>query len=103
MQLEAPEVLLCDTSYLGNAQLAERRPELLVKWPEAVVSRIRSAVLAISVITIAEQRAGEIMAGWGEPRVREAETRRRAFLWIPLSMPIIERWAALDAECKRTG
>lgn len=103
MEGSAPETLLCDTSYLGVIRASERRPYLTAGWPVDVVERIRSAVLAISVITIAEERAGEVKNGWGEKSVREAAERRRSFLWIPLDVGIVERWAELDAQCKLHG
>src|SRR5919199_1377557 len=103
MEPEQPEVLLCDTSYLGNVAAGERRPELVTDWPPDIVSRIRQAILAISVITIAEQRSGELTAKWGDRKVQEAARRRRAFLWLPIDDQIVERWALLDSECRRRG
>jgi predicted nucleic acid-binding protein len=98
-----PEIFLCDTSYLGAVRAAGRRPHLTALWPADVVERLAAAILAISVITVAEERAGEIKAGWGEKAVAEAASRRRSFAWIPLDTQIVERWAQLDAQCKAEG
>ena len=103
LQGTVPETLLVDTSYLGVVQAAIRRPYLTAAWPTQTVTRIASAVLAISVITIAEERAGEIKAGWGAASVAHAAQRRKSFLLLPLDAGILEQWAALDAHCKSQG
>ena len=103
MAAAAPEILLVDTSYLGNVQAAGRRPYLTASWPADAVDRISAAILAISVITVAEERAGEIRAGWGHRAVSAAAIRRRSFLWLPFDSGILERWAQLDADCKSKG
>ncbi len=101
--LPAPEILLCDTSYLGIVRAAQRRPYLTDAWPADVVARIAAATLAISVITVAEERAGEIYGGWGPRSAAVANNARKGFVWVPLDLPIVERWAALDAACRATG
>jgi predicted nucleic acid-binding protein len=101
--LPPPEVLLCDTSYVGHARLAALEPSRYAHWPREILDRIRNAVLAISVITIAEERAGEIYRNWGQRLVEEAGERRKRLTWVPLDLVIVERWAQLDAELKRSG
>ncbi|SRR6266545_1649829 len=101
--LPPPEVLLCDTSYLGHAQLATLEPARYAHWPPEILERIRSAVLAISVITVAEERAGEVYRNWGQRRVEEATERRKRLTWIPLDLVIVEQWADLDAKLKQGG
>lgn len=103
MEGTAPETLLVDTSYLGIVRAATRKPYLTAGWDQGVVARIQAAVLAISVITVAEERAGEIKAGWGPRAVAEAATKRRSFLWLPLDSGVLGRWAVLDADCKSQG
>jgi predicted nucleic acid-binding protein len=102
MAADRPELFLFDTSYRG--QLARiHRKGLTPSWPDAVVKRISGGIQAISVITVAEERAGEIAAKWGAERMQEADKLRRALLWIPLDEAIVGRWAALTAECRARG
>jgi predicted nucleic acid-binding protein len=98
-----PEVLLCDTRYLGIVERSIRRPDRALNWPETVVERLSSATLAISVITVAETRAGFRKAGFGSRTIEDAERLMLAYVWIPLDMTIVDEWAELDAECKKRG
>jgi predicted nucleic acid-binding protein len=101
--IPAAEVLLFDNSYLGHSARREFRPDRYEHWPAATVERIAEAIPALSVITVAEQRAGWIYAKWGEAKREDAERRLRAYTWIPLDPGILDRWAQLDADCRRTG
>jgi hypothetical protein len=67
------ELLIADTSFVGHQRRAATKPELAVPWPDDVVRRIDAAVLAISVVTIAEERFGHRVARWGERRRAHAE------------------------------
>jgi len=100
----APEVLLCDTSYLGTVRKARLGHEYLTAgWDTRLVERIAAAALAISIVTVAEELSGEISSRWGERARADADAKRRAYVWIPLDLQTLERWAILDAECRRTG
>jgi len=99
----APEVLLCDTTYVSQLMKAERRPGTTDHWPQEVVDRIAAAVLTISVITVAEIRAGMIRARWGTRSREEAEHRLAAYTWIPLDVETIDRWAELQAAALAAG
>lgn len=99
----APEVILCDTSYLGAVRAASRLPYVSAAWPTKVTYRLASATLAISVITVAEERAGELEAGWKPAPVATADAARRAFLWVPIDADIVERWAVVVADSKKAG
>ena len=83
IEVPAPETLLLDTSYLGIVKASSRRSYLTAEWPPGVVARIAAAVPAISVMTVAEERAGEIKDGWGAERVETADHQRRGLVWIP--------------------
>jgi predicted nucleic acid-binding protein len=93
----APEVILCDTSFVGMQEAAERKPESIAHWPRDAVSRIDGATLAISVFTVAEVRAGRIKAGWGQRRANRQEARLAAFVTIPLDEDILNEYASLHA------
>ncbi len=92
MPASAPERILCDTSFVG---LTEKG--IPGHWPGEVVERLDRAILAISVITLAEVRAGHIYAGWGTKRVEVAENRLETFVQIPLDLEVVSRWAELQA------
>lgn len=52
--------VVCWCSGRGDAATAH--------WDRAVVARRDAAILAVSVFSLAEIRAGRIYAGWGQPR-----------------------------------
>lgn len=54
----AAERLLCDTSFVGCSARRNRDPDGFAHWPDSIVERIERAILAISVITLAEARFG---------------------------------------------
>lgn len=87
----APETILCDTSFVSVAQSADQRashPETVKVWPASTVSRLNGAILAISVITLAELRDGHIYANWGAARRARAEVIIGSYLLVPLDMAI---------------
>jgi tRNA(fMet)-specific endonuclease VapC len=97
------ERILCDTSFVSIMQTAERHQDLIAAWPQAALDRLNTAVLAISVVTLAELRDGHIYAGWGEPRRRRAEAIIAAYLRIPLDVATLDTWAELSAACRSSG
>ena len=68
-----PEVIHCDTSFIGLQERALRDPASVAHWPAEVVSRLDQALLAISIFAIAEIRAGRLYARW----VSQGRTRKR--------------------------
>lgn len=92
-----PEVLLCDTSFVGLMERAAGRPDRIAHWPDAIRERLDEAILAISVITRAEMKAGYAYAGWGERRIERSEDLLRAYSAIPLDEECLNTWAALKA------
>jgi predicted nucleic acid-binding protein len=65
--------------------------------PHPIVERLDSAVLAISVFSLAEIRAGRIYANWGQRRSDAQEARLAAFVKIPLDEDILAEYANLHA------
>lgn len=93
----APEVVLCDTTFVSLQERAGAKPETIAHWPAAVVERLDAAILALSVISLAEVRAGRIHAQWGTARSERQEARLAAFLLVPLDESVLDEYAKLHA------
>jgi predicted nucleic acid-binding protein len=98
-----PEVLVCDTTFFSLAGAAAAKPDWTQHWAEEVVARINRAVLAISVITIAEVRAGCIQAKWSRARRQREEDRMKSLARLPLDDEVLEMWAGLRASTRSVG
>lgn len=98
-----PERLLCDTSFVGASAKRLAQPDRFSHWPEQTLDRIDAAILAISVITLAEARYGYLNAGWGAPRVDREERRLASFLQIPLDLTVVDEWARLKVLSRQNG
>jgi predicted nucleic acid-binding protein len=99
----AAETILCDTSFVSVVQSAGRNAERMSAWPPAITDRVNTAILAISVITLAELRDGHIYAGWSAERSARAEQRIATYLQVPLDMATVDECARLRAACRRGG
>lgn len=99
----APETILCDTSFVSIVQSSQRNPHLISSWPDEARTRLDGAVLAISIVTLAELRDGHIYAGWQEKRRGEAERLIASYLLVTLDMTIVDRCAELRAACRSKG
>ena len=102
-QESSPEQLLCDTSFVGHVGVRRIKPERYRHWDEEVVARIDAAILAISVLTLAEARFGYLNANWGEAKIEREERRLASFLQVPLDVPDLDEWARLRDWSKRQG
>lgn len=98
-----PERLLCDTSFVGASAKRLARPGLFAHWPTDTIRRIDAAILAISVITLAEARYGYLNANWEAARIDREERRLAGFLQIPLDPSVIDEWARLRVLSKQNG
>jgi predicted nucleic acid-binding protein len=96
---DGPETILCDTTFVSAVQV-DGIPQ---EWPDDVRARLDASVLAISVVTLAELRAGHIYGKWGAPRRERAEPLIGSYLLVPLDMPTVNEWARLAAACKSSG
>ncbi len=99
---DGPETILCDTSFVSVVQSAVVRG-VQPSWPVATRKRVNNAVLAISIVSLAELRDGHIYAGWGETRRARAEGLIAAYLWVPLDMATVNECARLRAACRCFG
>jgi predicted nucleic acid-binding protein len=97
------ETLICDTSFIGHLRGRLQAPERYAHWDAAAVDRVEAAALAISVVTIAEVRAGYRHVGWGGRRVVEAERSLAAYLPIFIDDPHLNEWARLSAAARARG
>jgi predicted nucleic acid-binding protein len=97
------EVLVCDTSFLAHLWRRRRDSDRYQGWGTAVLPRLHCAVLAISIVTVAESRAGFLIDGWGRRRVAAAERALGAFLQIPLGAADAAEWARLRAGTRASG
>jgi len=61
------------------------------------------AVLAISVVTLAELRDRHMSAAWQEKRRGEAERLIASHLLVALDMTIVDRCAEMRAACRSGG
>jgi predicted nucleic acid-binding protein len=98
MAEDAPETILCDTSFVG---IQERGKAATAHWDRVTVARLDAAILAISVFALAEIRGGRIYAGWGQARCDRQEARLAAFLHIPLDEGIMDVYAELHAWARK--
>jgi hypothetical protein len=64
------ETLLCDTSFVWQHWRRPRSPVRYAHWDPTTVDRVEAAFLSISVVTVAETRAGYLRANWGRSRIR---------------------------------
>lgn len=99
----APERLLCDTSFVGASAKRAAQPDRFAHWPQGTLDRIDAAILAISVITLAEARYGFLNANWGETRIVREERRLASFLQIPLDPTVVDEWARLKNLSQSNG
>lgn len=99
----APERILCDTSFVSHARARRAKPERFEHWDQSAVDRIESAILAISVVTLAEARFGFLNANWGERRIADEEHRLGSFLHVPLDTQDLDEWARLRDQAKSHG
>ncbi len=100
---EEPELLVCDSSFVGAVAQRRTKPERVAHWDAAALARIDRARNAISVITLAEARAGYLIADWGPRRIEQEERRLQAWGLLPLDDQIVDEWARLRAASASRG
>jgi predicted nucleic acid-binding protein len=97
------EVIVCDTSVVGHLMRSRRDPERRARWDEEILGRLGAALLAISVVTVAESRAGFLMDRWGPRRTAAGEYHLGWFVQIPVEDGALDEWARLRAAAKISG
>jgi predicted nucleic acid-binding protein len=97
------QTLFCDSSFVAHFSRRKDRPERYEHWDRAILARVESASLAISIVTIAESRAGYAKAGWGSRRVAEDEIALAAYRPTLIDDPHLDEWARLSVAARARG
>jgi predicted nucleic acid-binding protein len=97
------ETLICDTSVVGHLLRRRLDPGRFAHWDQGAVDRIEAALLAVSIVTIAELRAGYIGAGWSSRKVADAERKVAEFVPVLIDDPQLNEWARLWAAARARG
>ncbi len=97
------ETLICDTSFVSHVWRRLRTPVRYEHWEAETIDRVETAILSISVVTIAETRAGYLRANWGSSMIEAAEQRLRRFHAIPVRRRYASEWARLRAAAGTAG
>lgn len=97
------EALICDTSFVSHFLRLDESPDRYTHWDEGAIQRVESELLAISIVTVAELRAGYLKAGWGTRRVARAERRLAEYLPLLIDDPHLNEWARLSAAARASG
>jgi predicted nucleic acid-binding protein len=95
--------LFCDSSFVGHLLRREEQPKRYEHWDDATLVDIEAASLAISIVTIAESRAGYLKAGWGKGKVTREELALARYLPITIDGPHLNEWARLSAAARARG
>ena len=99
---EKQQKLICDTSFVGHFIRRIRVPERYEAWAP-VIDRVQAADPAVSLVTVAETRAGYLGAGWGLRRIVEAERRLGRFRLLPVRRAYADEWARLRVGAQARG
>jgi predicted nucleic acid-binding protein len=97
------EILICDTSFVSHESRRLQAPGRYRQWEAAVVRRVEGARLAISVVTIAEVRSGQLRDGWGRSRITRSERALARFLPLTIDDPHLHEWARLRNAARSRG
>jgi predicted nucleic acid-binding protein len=97
------ETLICDTSFVGHFMRRQASPDRYSHWDDSVMDRVEAGTLAISIVTIAEARAGFVNARWGRLRVAREELRLAEFPPVLIDDPHVSEWARLWIAVRRRG
>jgi predicted nucleic acid-binding protein len=95
--------LICDTSFVSHLRRRVRNPGRYEHWDTGTVDRIEAAFLTISIVTIAEARAGYLNKNWGPATVRKVEENLRRFHPIPVRRRYVDEWARLKTAARKSG
>jgi predicted nucleic acid-binding protein len=99
----AGETLICDTSFVCHLWRRARTPGRYAHWDKTTIARIEAALLAISIVTIAESRAGQVQRGSGSRQIARAEGILAAYFLITIDDPYLNEWARLSVAARARG
>lgn len=98
-----PELFVADTTFVSVWHTSSMSSSATGHWPRRTVRRIASGTLSISVVTVAELRAGHLKARWGTRRRLEVERWLRQFEHCVVDRSIADAWSALKDATRRRG
>jgi tRNA(fMet)-specific endonuclease VapC len=98
------ERLVFDTSVVGHLLRQEKYPERYAQWnADGSSERMAQAARAISLVTIAEARAGYLIGGWRLAKMEESERHLATFVHIPVERDFVGEWARLCCQARKRG
>ncbi|HXF30381.1 MAG TPA: type II toxin-antitoxin system VapC family toxin [Solirubrobacterales bacterium] len=97
------ETLIFDSSVVGRVSWQGRGLRVDTRLVGNEVARFAAASWAVSIVTIAEVRAGYRIGGWGSRRVTRAELLLGAFVPLTIDDGDIEEWSRLMAAARSRG
>jgi predicted nucleic acid-binding protein len=97
------ELLVADTSFISVWHAMGAVSQAAAPWPSSTTRRIATAALSVSVVTVAELRAGHLKANWGERRRMHADRWLCRFAQIAVDRPVADAWAVLKDATRRRG
>lgn len=103
VRIWSTETLICDTSFVRHVSRWLQAPARYEHWDVAMVARVESALLAISVVTIAEVRFGQLRGGWGARKIVESERDLARFLPLTIDDSQLHEWARLRDAAMAKG
>lgn len=103
VERKARELLIADTSFVSVLHATTVVPAARNMLPCEMRRGIATAKLSISVVTVAELRAGHLKARWGPRRRGQAERRLRRFPHVSVDPSVADAWAVLKEASRRSG
>jgi predicted nucleic acid-binding protein len=100
---KARKLLIADTSFVSVLHATTVVPAARNMLPCETRRGIVNAELSISVVTVAELRAGHLKARWGLRRRGQAERWLRRFPYVSVDRSVADAWAALKEASRRQG
>jgi predicted nucleic acid-binding protein len=94
---------ICDTSFVAHVVRGGGIPRGCEGWNGSILGELEESTLAVSIVTVAEARAGYLNARWGSRRLAAAEEHLRRFRWIPVGPQHADEWARLCVAARRRG
>lgn len=64
---------------------------------------LKASIRAISIVTLAEVRAGAIKAKWGANRIADLDAVLSSYLQVGIDLAVAETWGSLRAKCLERG
>jgi predicted nucleic acid-binding protein len=96
-------LMVADTSFVSVLHAMTMAPAARNVLPCEARRSLVGAKLSISVVTVAELRAGHLKARWGARRRSQAERWLGRFAHLSVDPPVANAWAVLKDASRRNG